>query len=319
MATVSNALTGKGRVSADVIDLVTSRAQQLGYVPSPAARALKTGRSGILGLVMPDITMQAFPEFAEGMEAEADKSGFGVLVANARGHEAGQAKAINQLIQRGVDGIVLIPLRRTTPDIPYSLPVAVVGTPDDPQNTVSANHRQGGSLAAKSLLDLGHRNFLLLGEDAGSRVQSDRIAGMIDELADHATYETSWAGQDFSEIVARHRGGMTAVLTVSDLLSLRIVTEAARNGIRCPEDISVIGFDDLPLAQAMRPTLSSVTSDIPEIAARAVAYLSAAIRQDSHLPDPTTVSMFLKVRESVAPFHCLPEIQPLENKTRRSI
>jgi LacI family transcriptional regulator len=315
VATVSNALTGKGRVSADVVDLVTFRAQQLGYVPSFAARALKTGLSGILGLVMPDITKQAFPEFAEGMEAEADRCGFGVLIANARGHEAGQARAIKQLIQRGVDGIVIIPLRGTTPDIPTSLPVAVVSTVDDPQNTVSADHHQGGALAAQTLLDMGHRNFLLLGEDTGSRVQADRIAGMIDALEcsppnDEVTYEVCWAAQEFPDLSKKHQLGLSAVVAVSDLLSLRVVTEAARLGIKCPEAISVIGFDDLPLAKMTRPTLSTITADIPEISRKAMAYLNAAIRRDDSLPAPVTVEMFLLRRESVSPFKHQTENQP---------
>jgi LacI family transcriptional regulator len=298
-ATVSNALTGKGRVSADVIELVTSCAQQLDYLPNLAGRALKTGRSGILGLIMPDITMQAFPEFAEGVEAEADRFGFGVLIANARGTEAGQTKAIKQLMQRGVDGIVVIPLRGTTPDIPSSLPVAIISRPDDPRNTVSADHRQGGALAAKTLLDLGHRNFMLLGEDAVSQVQADRITGMIEMLEGSADYEVCWA-TEFPNLSKKHQEGMTAVLTVSDLLSLRVVTEAARLDIKCPESISVIGFDDLPLAKATRPTLSSVTSNIPEISRRAIAYLDAAIRQDKNLPKSGIVQMSLLLRESVA-------------------
>ena len=303
VATVSNALAGKGRVSAEVIDLVAARAQQLGYMPSLAGRALKTGRSFILGMVMPDITMQAFPEFAEGMEAEADACGFGVLIANAGGSEAGQAKAIKQLIQRGVDGIVLIPLRGTTPDIPTSLPVAIVSTQNDPHNTVCADHRQGGALAAQTLLDLGHREFLLLGEDIGSQVQGDRIVGMKDTLDGQARYKVFWTTQDFPDIAAQHRKGVTAVLTVSDLLSLRVITEAAKSGIRCPEAISVIGFDDLPLAEAMRPKLTSVTSNISEIARKAMAYLNAAIQQDETLPKPISVEMSLKLRESVRAIH----------------
>ena len=300
VATVSNALTGKGRVSEDVIGLVTSRAEQLGYIPNPAGRALKTGRSGILGMVIPDITQLAFAEFAQGMEAEAGKCGFGVLIANARGNETGQTDAIRQLVQRGVDGIVIIPQRGTTPEMP-SVPVAVISTQDDPRSTVSANHRQGGALSAQALLDLGHRNFLLLGDDSFSKVQVERIAGMIDVLEGSAFYDVCWAMEEFPDLLHKHQKGMTAVLAVSDLLALRVITEAAGCGIRCPETISVIGFDDLPLATAIRPTLSSITANIPEISKRAVAYLSAAVRQERDLPKPSTVENSLLLRQSVGP------------------
>ena len=300
MATVSNALTGKGRVSEDVIQLVTARAGQLGYVPSAAGRALKTGRSDILGLVMPDITQPVFPEFAHRVEAEADKRGFGVLIANGRGTEAGQNKAIRQLIQRGVDGIIVIPQRGTTPEI-SQVPVAIASTPGDPSNTVAANHAQGGELAARALLDLGHRNFLLLGNDPSSPVQNDRIAGMIEGLTGNSSFETCWTSEEFPNLVQKHLQGVTAILTVSDLLALRVVTEAAQMGLRCPKDFSVIGFDDLPLATAVRPALSTIVPDTVELSRRLVAYLDAAIRQEPTLPAASVVDMKLMLRESTGP------------------
>lgn len=300
VATVSNALTGKGRVSADVIKLVTSRAGQLGYFPSAAGRALKTGRSGILGLVMPDITHPVFPAFAQGIEAEADKSGFGILIANGRGTEVGQNQAIKQLIQRGVDGIIVVPLRGTSPEIP-NVPCAIVSTPDDPKNVVAANHAQGGQLAARALLDLGHRNFLLLGNDPLSQVQNIRIDGMVDVLKEAAKYDIFWTAEKFPDLIQKHQQGITAILTVSDLLALRVITQAGRSGLECPEEISVMGFDDLPLATAVRPTLSSIAPNTAELSKRAVAYLDAAICQDSVLPAPSVVDMTLILRETTGP------------------
>jgi LacI family transcriptional regulator len=314
VATVSNALTGKGRVSEEVIRLVNTRAGQLGYVPSAAGRALKTGRSDILGLVMPDITQPVFPEFAQGVEAEADKCGFGVLIANGRGTEAGQNKAIRQLIQRGVDGIIVVPQRGTMPEISL-VPVAIASTPGDPNNTVAANHAQGGELAASALLELGHRKFLLLGNDSLSPVQNDRIAGMIDCLTGPASFDICWTSDGFPNLMQKHLQGFTAILTVSDLLALRAVTEAAQVGLKCPEDISVIGFDDLPLATAVRPTLSTVVPDTSELSRRLVAYLDAAIRRDATLPEASVVDMTLKLRDSTGPVKTtLPNPLPHLNK-----
>ncbi len=311
MATVSNALTGKGRVSEDLRRLVTSKAGQLGYFPSAAGRALKTGRSGILGLVMPDITQPVFPEFAQGIEAEADKCGYGVLIANSRGTEAGQTTAIRQLIQRGVDGIIVIPQRGTTPEF-GPLPAAIVSSPNDPNSTVAANHAQGGQISARALLDLGHRNFLLLGDDAASPVQNERITGMIEVLQDAASYEVCWATQQFPDLLAKHRQGVTAILTVSDLLALRVVTEGGRLGLECPRSISVMGFDNLPLATAVRPSLSTVVPDTPELCKRSVSYLAAAIQNEQTLPAASVVDMTIVLRESTGPAMTHPN-----NQTRR--
>ncbi|NOZ31808.1 MAG: LacI family transcriptional regulator [Alphaproteobacteria bacterium] len=300
MATVSNALTGKGRVSENVIQQVTSRAGQLGYFPSAAGRALKTGRSGILGLVMPDITQPVFPEFAQGVETEADKCGFGILMANGRGTGAGQDAAIKKLIQHGVDGIIVIPQRGTTPNI-SAVPSAIVSTPGDPDNIVAANHAQGGQLGARALLALGHRKFLLLGNDAHSGVQKDRIGGMIDVLKGVAAYEVCWTSDGFPDLGQKHAHGVSAIMTVSDLLALRVVTEAARRGLECPQAISVMGFDDLPLATAVRPTLSTIVPNTAELCKRAVAYLAAVIRGDAQLPAPSVVDMTIVLRESTGP------------------
>lgn len=312
VATVSNALTGKGRVSADVIELITARADELGYYPSAAGRALKTGRSNILGLVMPDITHPVFPDFAHAVEKVAEKCGYGILIANSRGTEAGQKKAADQLIQRGVDGIIIIPQRGTTPDI-KSVPTAIVSTPSDPNSIVAANHRQGGRLSAQALLDLGHRNFLLLGDDVLSPVQNCRIDGMTDVLEGAAAYEVFWATVEFPDLTLKHQQGMTAVLTVSDLLALRVATQAGQSGLKCPQAISVVGFDDLPLATAVRPTLSTIRPDTAELSKRAVAYLNAAIRQDKELPARSVVDMKIVLRGSTGPV-----AKHIPNPTRRS-
>jgi LacI family transcriptional regulator len=300
VTTVSNALAGKGRVSEDVIERVNAKALELGYVPSAAGRALKTGRTGILGLVMPDITHPVFPDFAHGVESAADKCGFGVLIANSRGSEEGQANAIRQLCLRGVDGIIIVPHRGTAPAI-TGVPFAIVSTPSDPHSVVSANHQQGGRLAASVLLDMGHRIFLLLGDDPQSSVQCNRIDGMVEALGSLAKFEVLWTVDGFPNLVEKHRAGVTAILTVSDLLALRVITEAAWLGIKCPDAISVVGFDDLPLSKAVRPTLTTIVPDTAELSRRAVAYLDAALSQGALPATPSIVDFTLALRESTGP------------------
>jgi len=305
VATVSNALTGKGRVSANVIQLVTTRARELEYFPSAAGRALKTGRSEILGLVIPDITHPVFPDFAHGVETEAEICGYGILIADSRGTEAGQDKAIKQLIQRGVDGIIIVPTRGSDPNI-GKVPAVIVSSPSDPKNNVAANHRQGGRLSAQALLHLGHRNFLLLGEDQMSPVQNQRIDGMKDVLQGEAKFEIFWSNQQFPDLVLKHKAGVTACLAVSDMLALRIITEAGRLGVRCPDALSVIGFDNLPLGTAVRPTLSTVMPDNSRLARHAVAHLNSAIQQDRDPVGSCIVEMDIILRESTKPITTTP-------------
>jgi LacI family transcriptional regulator len=293
-----------------VIQLVTRRARELEYFPSAAGRALKTGRSGILGLVIPDITHPIFPDFAHGVETEAEKCGYGILIADSRGSEAGQEKAVKQLIQRGVDGIIIVPTRGSDPII-VKVPSAIVSSPGDPKSNVAANHRQGGRLSAQAVLDLGHRNFLLLGEDKMSPVQNERIDGMKDVLEGKARFEIYWSNKHFPDLLLKHKEGVTACLAVSDMLALRIITEAGRLGVRCPDALSVMGFDNLPLGTAVRPTLSTIVPDNAKLARQAVAHLNSAIQRDSNPVRSSIIEMDIILRESTKPIPT--------STTRRSI
>ena len=139
-ATVSNALTGKGRVSEEMVTRIKARASELGYRPSSAARALKTGQTRILGLVMPDLTNPLFPRIAQTLSIAADKQKLGILIADSRGSAHEQSEALKRLVERGVDGLLVVPQKGTTPD-PMPVPVAVIGGPE------GATLRPGGRLA----------------------------------------------------------------------------------------------------------------------------------------------------------------------------
>lgn len=279
-ATVSNALSGKGRVSAELASRVRTTAAALGYVASPAARALRTGRSRVLGLVLPDIANPLFPQIAQAIEAAASAAGFGVLIGDARGAIAVQTETIARLIERGVDGLIVVPRYGTRiADLGY--PVAVIDSPSTPGNTVSADHWQGGRAVAEHLAGLGHRKLLLIGNTPESNVQNDRLGGMR-SVAGLAT-RTLWLRRLPPPpaplgLAERVREGFTAFATVSDLHALRAVTELQAAGLRVPQDASVTGFDDLIWGPVVTPALTTVRMDMPRIAELAVAALAEAIR-----------------------------------------
>ena len=283
-ATVSNALSGKGRVSPELVEKIRAKAAELGYVPSSAGRALRTGRSNVLGLVLPDISNPLFPQIAQAMESAASDAGYGVLIADSRGDVTTQTQAIARLIERGVDGLVVIP-RRGTRIGSVSCPVAMVDTPSTPGNTVSADHWEGGAQLARHLLDLGHRKFLFVGHDRASNVQNDRIGGMKSALGNDVSHETIWIepmlrrqGDDASLGLLGHvKSGVTAIAAVSDLHALRVLTELQTAGIKVPEQVSVTGFDDLVFAPVVTPSLTTVHMDMTRIAQIAIAALTKEI------------------------------------------
>tara|TARA_R110002049_G_scaffold71979_8_gene185402 strand:- start:22069 stop:23121 length:1053 start_codon:yes stop_codon:yes gene_type:complete len=324
-ATVSNALSGKGRVSADLVEKIRATAAELGYVPSNAGRALRTGRSNVLGLVLPDISNPLFPQIAQAMEVAASNAGYGVLIADSRGDVTTQTQAIARLIERGVDGLVVIP-RRGTRIGSVSCPVAMVDTPSTPGNTVSADHWEGGAEITRHLQDLGHRNFLFVGHDQASNVQNDRIGGMKAALGSDTRHQTIWietllnAQPDRTSLglMDHVKSGVTAIAAVSDLHALRVLTELQTAGIKVPQQVSVTGFDDLVFAPVVTPSLTTVHMNMTQIAQIAIAALITEIETPrtiehniehkngaavSHTvkADTSKVSMELMVRASSGP------------------
>ncbi|MBV7518214.1 LacI family DNA-binding transcriptional regulator [Ensifer sp. ENS12] len=315
-ATVSNALSGKGRVSAEMVDKIRATAAELGYVPSQAGRALRTGRTGVLGLVLPDIANPLFPQIAQAIELAASTSGYGVLIADSRGDVSTQTKAIERLIDRDVDGLVIVP-RRGTRIADVGCPVAVIDTPSTPGNTVAADHWGGGRQIGEHLKGLGHRRVLIIGNNPASNVQNDRAGGIRSVFGEGYHTDTLWieplekvAGKGcplgLAEKVAE---GYTAFACISDLHALRALTELQRAGINVPEKASVTGFDDLIWAPVITPALTTARMDMTEIAAIAVAALVKAISErdpsDPEIGAPVTaetakVPMHLVVRQSAA-------------------
>lgn len=330
VATVSNALSGKGRVSAQNAQMIKQRAAEMGYVPEPAGRALRTGRSDVLGLVLPDISNPLFPQIAQAIEKAASDAGYGVLIADSRADIATQTEAIARLVQRGVDGLIIVP-RRGTKTLNAPVPFAVIDAASTPGNTVSADHWQGGQLAIKHCQDLGHSKILLIGKNPESNVQNDRIGGMISKLSPDDPPEVLWLsdlqkanGPDSPlGLAEKFRQGFTAFACVSDLLALRALTELLAAGIQVPEEASVIGYEDHNWSSVLRPSLTTLRMDLAQIARIAVEALIKSIntppsplRDAPNLavrtsdPDLAIVPVSLIPRQSTGPVRHRPMIQP---------
>ncbi|MCR9237580.1 MAG: LacI family transcriptional regulator [Alphaproteobacteria bacterium] len=299
VATVSNALTGKGRVSQEMVERIRKCADELGYRPSLAGRALRSGQTGILGLVMPDLTNPLFPRIAQHLSLEADSRQLSILIADSRGNALEQSQAMKRLVDRGVDGLLIVPQKGTSPES-QPVPTVIINTASDPRNIVSADHAGGGKLIATHIAGLGHRKVAMLGADPVSEVQGDRIDGMISGLAGTADFQVFWSQDGLGNLIRAVETGVTAIMATSDLLALSAHSQLTRAGFSVPDDVSLTGFDDLPLATAMHPMLTTVAQDVAQIADRAINVLTLAISGES-LPDTgTTIPMHLVVRDSTA-------------------
>jgi LacI family transcriptional regulator len=309
-ATVSNALSGKGRVSAELTEKIRATAADMGYIPGTAGRALRTGRSYVLGLVLPDIANPLFPQIAQAIEHAAAKAGYGVLIGDSRGNVATQTEVINRLLERGVDGAVIVP-RHGTRIADIGCPLAVIDSPSTPGNTVSADHWQGGQLVAEHLVSMGHRKILIIGNNPASNVQNDRIGGMKSRMPAGVESETLWIERLESEtypgcplgLAQKFNEGFTAFATLSDLHALRVLTELLGCGISVPDEASVTGFDDLIWLSAFKPSLTTVHADMPAIAKVAIDALASAIERNASGGAPANSS---PVRPLAGSSECIP-------------
>lgn len=268
-------------------------------------------------MVLPDIGNPLYPEIAQEIERVATAAGYGVLIANSRDDIAAQDTAIFQLIERGVDGIVIVP-RRGTKVPETTCPIAIIDTPTTPRNTVSADHFEGGAQIARHLTALGHQKILLIGDDPSSNVQNARINGMRSELSDAQTVETIWIVEieakrgkgcalDLENWRAR---GFSAFACVSDPHALRALTEFQSAGVAIPAEVSVTGFDNLQWSSFISPPLTTVKMNMPDVATLALDALVEAIQSrdvsdDTPSPPVTArkaaVPMELVIRRSSGP------------------
>lgn len=297
--TVSNALSGKGRVSEKLATEIRIRADELGYRPNLAGRALRSGKTGILGLVMPDLTNPLFPRIAQTISNAADHKGLGILIADSRGSAAEQSAALRRLLNLGVDGLLVVPQKGTSPEV-MPVPVAIINTSSDPQNSVSSDHVGGGALVARHMAEIGHRRVLLLGGDPVSEVQRDRIKGMKSALPEDVSVRILWGAAGIGEVCNQINHGVTAILTTSDLIALQVQSYLLKAQIKVPDQISLSGFDNMSISSIMHPRLTTVAQNVEEIAARAIEIITAKIAGADPPQEGQVVPMRLVIRQSTS-------------------
>ncbi|MDB6453534.1 LacI family DNA-binding transcriptional regulator [Falsirhodobacter sp. 20TX0035] len=299
-ATVSNALTGKGRVSAPLVERVRAMAEEMNYIPSHAARSLRLGRSTLIGMVVPDFSMPLFASFAQAFERAARARGLALMVADALNDPQLQRQRMQDFVARGVDGLVVVPMRGALLQL-EGLPVAlaVVDAEGNPANTASCDHRAGGRLVAGHLADLGHRHVRIVGVTTCSHVSQARVAGMTEGLRAR--------GVEFSVdlIIPGLEGGRayglawnrsaTAIAAAYDGCAIGIVNGLLEAGHRVPQDVSVSGFDDVIWGRIITPQLTTVRQDLSAIADHA---LDVVTRQAE---GPRIFPVELVIRGSTAP------------------
>ncbi len=304
-ATASRALSAPDLVAPERRERVRRAARELGYRPNRAARELITGRSGHLCLVVPDLENPFFSAVAKAVQARARAAGHAVVVADAEEDPHLEAELVAQLGGQA-DGVLLCSPRMSAEDLAEVAtdgpPVLLVNREGAGLPSVAVDNRDGVRQAVRHLHALGHRRIAYAGGPAGSWSDARRRDGLaaleldveVLDLGSHAPVFAGGVGA--ADLVVA--SGATAVLTHNDLMALGVMDRLRARGVRVPDDVSVVGFDDAPVATIVTPALTTVSMPLARLGRTAVDLLLAPRGDD--VPH-TALPVELVVRASTAP------------------
>ena len=284
-ATVSRVLSGSVPARPETRERVLAAARDLGYRPSGIARALKRRETRTLGLVITDITNPFYPQVVSAIEAAAHERGYGIVLANGGDDPARELEHLDLLVERRVDGIIIASSRMTRRHAEHlratSVPVVLVNDPVSGSGlpTVTTAHRRGARMAAEHLIELGHARIGHISAPsehpaAGQRRQgvrdAVRAAGLEGPLI---AIGDGRVGGGASAAEALIGAGITGIVAYNDLTAIGALRALRRARIGVPEEVSVVGFDDIDLAAWTDPPLTTIRQPIDELGRWAVDHL----------------------------------------------
>ncbi|MEV6376241.1 LacI family transcriptional regulator [Micromonospora sp. WP24] len=320
LATASRALSGRDGVSEEVADRVRRVSQELGYVANPYARTLAGGASSTVGLVVHQVDDPYFSEIAGGVIEVAAEQGLLVQICHSGRDPHFELRQIRHLIAQRV-GIILIAGSgytdsRVEAETKAELSayqslggrVAVIGRHSLGADAVLPDNEAGGRVLAEHLLALGHRRIAVAAGTPGLTTVTDRLAGVASALRGHGldlaelpvvhTDFTREGGRVAAERILGDHPGTTAVIALNDAMAMGVLAVLRARRISVPEQVSVVGFDDVSVAADLAPSLTTVRLPMTEMGRTALAL---ALKPRSNRPRRRPTGHTLVVRDSTGP------------------
>jgi DNA-binding LacI/PurR family transcriptional regulator len=314
--TVSRVINGSRHVSPATRERVLAAMRELGYRPNSIARALVTGRSRTLGVVSFDTTLYGPASTLFGIERAAHQAGYFIIIVSLRALDrASVVEAVDRLRLQGVEGILVIvseqaaaeALLEVEIDVPL---VAVEAGPERGIPVVAVDQRLGATMATRHLLDLGHETVHHVTGPSGSLEAQQRAEGWRATLQAAGAAVPSPLIGDWSARTGYHLGcrlardrDASAVFVANDQMALGLLRAMHEAGRGIPDELSVVGFDDIPEAPYFTPPLTTVRQDFGEVGSRSLRVLVDTIssRADgTALPAGSLVAPELVLRASTA-------------------
>ena len=326
-ATVSNVFSGRKPVNEELRERVRQAAQSLGYEADRAASQLRSGRTRVIAVLVPDLTDTFFATIVSQIEIMAHAKGYDVIVASSRDDPAVEASRLSALLAWKPAGIIAVPCTDRVPDAIAasvgSLPVVLVDrvvTAGAVADTVTIDNRDAGAVAARHLVERGHRDVVL----AASSMSIAPIRERVDAAAELVARETGYTPTILELGSSPERGAATfghwlerhavpdAIIAVTNVTTLSVLTALARFRLTIPDQTSVLAFDDYAWMSARNTGLTAIRQPVEDIAGAAWDRLVFRLEGNADAPLLSTVlSARLVVRASVK------QLEPAKTRSKR--
>ncbi|HEY0783863.1 MAG TPA: LacI family DNA-binding transcriptional regulator [Thermoanaerobaculia bacterium] len=290
VATVSRVLNGKEVVREETLRQVRAAAEALRYVPNVAARSLSSQRTQTIGIVLPEVHGEFFSEVIRGIDLAARREGYHILVSGSHSN-AREMLGVLTAMRGRVDGLVVmapdLAIASLHEQLPEDLPLVLLNSHDGDRNAITVDNYGGAREMSRHLTSLGHSRIAFIKGPAANADARARLSGFrraLRELGVQDIRSLEWSG-DFTE-ASGHRAAMeivarsprpTAIFAANDSMAVGALAALAEAGVAVPREMSVVGFDDIPIARYVRPPLTTMRIDIADLGRRAFAMLQGAI------------------------------------------
>ncbi len=317
--TVSRALSYSPLVKGETAERIRQIAANLGYRPSAIARSLASKKTKTIGVVVTTIADPFIADVVSGIEETANDHGYSVFLANSNANPDREVKVVHSFHERRVDGIVVTASRVGALYVPLlsglKVPIVLINNqhPDEPDKfvySVMIDNIKASTQVMKHLIGLGHRRIAYIGDQSGFQSDTERFAGyrqalafagypFLPELVVHGDGKLEGGKQAMDKLLALHTPP-TAVFCYNDMSALGALHAIYRHGINVPDDISIVGFDDLAIASYTSPLLTTVGQPKQQMGRMAMETMLKIL---SGVDSKTNIKVDgeLIIRESTAP------------------
>jgi len=313
-STVSNYLTGNARVSPPTAKRIQEAIDELGYIPNRAARSLRVKHTNTLGLIVPDIANPFFSEIVRTINHVSQRMEYTVMLCDSGGDGTREKSLLANLLSQRVDGILMIHTGHRDDYVELATqanrPIVFVDRAVEGIRSVVTDNYTGGKLAARHLLGLGHTRFGILAGNTHVRNVQERLEGFTGEVEEHgyaveppciiSGEQTLETGREV-DLLLKLRRPPTAIFATNDIIALGAWRKLLEMGVRVPEDVSLIGYDNIEMTQITVPDLTTIGQDKAEMGRQAVLALFEAMETKQVTGETTYIPPRLIVRGSTGP------------------